>query len=201
MGKERIVLEAIAALQASGHDLARVDEPGAMHDLPREVAQSAARKLVAKGLIIRRGIGRYGLTAAGRRALAVPGLTTDPARAGGRARPRRGTDERLPYELAWNVIRIRRRFTHAEVMTVLEDADPRNIRGYIAGLVAAGYVRVLYREKRSRFGGGSAPRQYALVHDTGAAAPSVRRRKGVVHDPNLRRDVPMDGVGLARADA
>ena len=41
----------------------------------------------------------------------------------------------------------------------------------------------------------------ALVHDTGAAAPSVRRRKGVVHDPNLRRDVPMDGVGLARADA
>ncbi|WP_157057490.1 hypothetical protein [Loktanella sp. 3ANDIMAR09] len=188
------MLEAIAAMEQSGCTLVRADEPGIAHDFSKDNAQSLARKLVGKGLIIRRGRGRYRLSAAGHRALAVPGATLDPMLTCQREKPRRGIDP-LPYERAWKAIRIQRRFTHASIMTVVSTpaspANPRNIRGYIAGLVAAGYVRVVYRPGRASVTGGSSPRQYALVEDTGSAAPAVRRASGVLHDPNLKRDIPL----------
>ena len=194
-GKERLVLEAVAQLNAEGIDPAPIRHPEMAHGLDHKVALNAARHLLDKGLLSRPRAACYRLTAAGRRALAVPGATADPARPTSRAAPRQGVLP-LPYERAWKAMRIKRRFTHPDLMMVISTDEhrvcPRNIRGYIAGLVAAGYVRCLYRPGRESVAGGSTARRYALVRDTGPKAPALRKPKGVLHDPNLGQDVPLD---------
>lgn len=201
MKNERIILEEVARLEREGRHLVRVQNPEMAHGLEYAQAQSAARKLVAKGLIIRRGVGRYRLSAAGWRAMDVAGATTDPARTAARSGPRKGDGQLLPYQMAWKFIRMRRQFTNAELMTCLDDperpVDPRNLRGYVAGLLSAGYLRVTHRTARRTKTRDAQAKSYALVHDTGVLAPAVRRVRGIVHDPNLKRDVPMDGIGLS----
>lgn len=79
----------------------------------------------------------------------------------------------------WQSMRVMRRFTQPDLQATAE-AGRDNVRKYVRGLVAAGYLRIVKPKDSGRKGGHPI---YQLVRDTGPRAPRLQS-DGSTWDPN-----------------
>jgi hypothetical protein len=90
----------------------------------------------------------------------------------------------------WRAMRLRRKFTIAEVVQLASREGEKSINSsavaYARALAAAGYLRLLPRAK------GSRAQRWMLIRDTGSAPPTARRQDGQrwLMDPNTRERIP-----------
>lgn len=183
----------LAALDRA--DCRTPDRLAAATGLERRAVIKGAGKLIGRGLAERAERGCYRLTAEGEvwRASGRP-FTSGPWRAITQPlkRPRRVTFQ----DKLWRGLRASGRATVPQLLA-LSDRDGRPAQQlaqqYLRTLNRAGYVRKLPRRDRAS---ATAPSSngyavWLLVRDTGPLAPSWRRSKGDLWDPNLREAVAL----------
>ena len=164
----------------------------AMH--PKAVVK-ATGALITRGLAERAEIGCYKITEAGRR-FVDEGKTL---RSGPRGPVpcRKLRDNTLRARL-WRAARIKRKFSLADLLVLAARGDERDAYGnacrYCRSLELAGYLRRLVRADDGVPTSNGLLR-YALVADTGPAAPVCRYRARTVFDPNTCETHPLPGGG------
>lgn len=161
-------------------------------DLSTDQVSQAASLLIRRGLLERVVRGCFQLTAEGR-AAAEAGIeiTSGPANLKERKIPPR-TRASL-QQRAWNVMRLRRRFTVPELVTCAagpRDAGPDDtVQRYLRALARAGYAAAV--DKRAEGRRDALCKVYTLLKDTGHIAPSVVRRGAAVFDHNTGEEVAL----------
>lgn len=166
-------------------------------DLRRKQVVDAVHRLVDRELVVRTEIGCYRITEAGRAALDTGAVLTSGPNApfGAPARRQRVT---LRDKL-WRAMRIRaargQKFTVRELLPLAEAGDEKaglsNAGKYVAALGRAGYLAALARQRPAALT-SNGEKRYALVRDSGPAAPVVRVRQGTVWDPNTGAEHRLD---------
>lgn len=98
--------------------------------------------------------------------------------------------------LIWRAIRIRRKFTIPEIVTLVTNEDMRgdptsNVQKYIRALAKAGYlIELPKREAGSALTSNGFKRWWLTDEkDTGPGAPVWRPGRGTVYDPNTKAEV------------
>jgi DNA-binding MarR family transcriptional regulator len=181
----------LTLIAQAGENGMRVNDLAAQAGLTRQSVDSAMDRLRNRGLIHRPPASQtgYTLTDAGRGLLAAGKLLKSGPK-GGHTGPRAvasGARGRI-----WRAMRIRSKFT-ADELAVLAATGPENVRKYLNGLARVDYVRPMPRREAPGNPSSNGRVRWALLRDTGPAAPSVNLEKGVVTDPNT-------GARLAMAD-
>lgn len=167
----------------------------------RSVATLAGR-CIALDLVDRDGEGLLTLTARGLQLLVegVPHIRTSLASATGARRPVANTLR----QRAWTGMRLAQRFTVGSLLILAkqpDDSHPEsNIRRYIRGLVAAGYVALLPSTGPAPIRGGTGYHQYRLMRDTGPLCPVLRRGNSTIFDPNIGGHTRMERNGMGVRD-
>lgn len=169
------VLKALAETNAC----LMVETLAEMTGLSRKLVVAAAGRLIIRGLVERRERGCLEVTPEGRRVVeAGEPLTGGPR--GDLAEPRRVSRGTLRAR-AWAAIRIRRKFTLADLLQAATrggEADAAgNIRRYLRALVAAGFLGEMRREKPTS-PTSNGEKRYALIRDPGPIPPVVSARTG-----------------------
>lgn len=150
--------------------------------LDRRAVADACCKLITRGLIERREIGSFVISAEGKKAVeSGVVLTSGPNGDLSQTAPRLNRKE-PKRDVIWRAIRIAQKFSIAKI-EMLAQARHENTRRYILALERAGILVRLRPEP------GSAPTsngfaRYALVRDPGPLAPVWRPRLGEVFDRN-----------------
>lgn len=162
-----------------------------LHLTTDQVGQ-AARLLIRRGLLERVARGCFQLTDSGIAAAAAGvEITSGPANLKERKIPPR-TRASL-QQRAWNVMRLRRRFTVPELVTCAagpRDAGPDDtVQRYLRALARAGYAAAV--DKRAEGRRDALCKVYTLLKDTGHIAPSVVRRGKAVFDHNTGEEVAL----------
>lgn len=160
-------------------------------DLTNRQVADAAACLHRRGYLERMAIGCYQLTEVGIVAgQAGETITSGPKGPHAGARSVRNTLR----ERAWRAMRIRKRFTVADLVAdagTAKDANPTgNLQRYLQFLRAAGYVKDLPRRSSGTALTSNGFKRWMLIRDTGPRAPSVRSKKHAIHDFNTGEDVP-----------
>ena len=161
-------------------------------DLTTEQVSQAAGLLVRRGLLERVVRGCFQLTTEGADAVAAGiEIKSGPANLTERKVPTRGRPSL--QQRAWNVMRLRRRFTVPELVMVAakdDDAGPDDtVQRYLRALARAGFAQVVDRRPEGRR--AAICKVYALLKDTGHVAPSVVRRGRAVFDHNTGEEVAL----------
>lgn len=161
-------------------------------ELTTDQVGQAVRLLIKRDLVERIELGCFRLTEAGQEAVAK-GLTIRSGPAG--RKPRKAPERRRPslQQRAWNVMRMRTRFTVADlIVTSAIETDVRaddTIQRYLRVLTKAGYVQAVGRVREGQ------KRSWCLAHrlvrDTGIIAPSVIARASILRDHNLGTEVAL----------
>lgn len=95
----------------------------------------------------------------------------------------------------WRAMRIRRKFTVPEIITLIADESrgdmTSNVQKYVRALVKAGYLIELPKREAGSALTSNGYKRYWLPDDkdTGPEAPVLRARIGTVYDPNTRVEV------------
>jgi hypothetical protein len=162
-------------------------------DLTKRQVQQSCRLLRGSSLLEKTGEGCHTITKAGLEAL----------KAGARYRsgPKDGkqTGKRVWKDTVririWRAIRIRRKFTVPEIITLVAD-DARgdmtsNVQKYVRALAKAGYLIELPRREQGTAITSNGYKRWWLTDDkdTGPEAPIWRLEKGTVFDPNTKAEV------------
>ncbi len=160
--------------------------------LSTEQVSQASSLLIRRGLLERVVRGCFQLTAEGRAAAAAGvEIGSGPANLCERKIPERGRPSL--QQRAWNVMRLRRRFTVPElVMCAAKDGDAGpddTVQRYLRALARAGFAKVVDRRPDGRR--AAVCKVYTLVKDTGHFAPSVVRRGSAVFDHNTGEEVAL----------
>ena len=174
---------------------------------------NAASALIGKGLVERIDIGRYRLTENGERAVAAGlAITSGPnAPHQGVRRPRRlcrlaGTASLTAgsppgllsmadtlRQRAWTAMRIQRGFTINDLLVASTHGCERNaannLRRYLKALAGAGVVRLMRRRVAGTRHGSNGFLKYQLLKDLGEIAPTLRPKRGVLHDHNSGQEL------------
>lgn len=160
--------------------------------LTRRPVSDAAAKLIRDDLVERVERGCFRISAAGKAARANGSVTFRPGPKGpmARTRPVAGSFRAK----AWGAMRLRQKFTVADLVTRARTDDDRmpenNATYYLRGLAAAGYVRVLPLREPGHKPTSNGFRRYALIRDTGPLAPVIRKGGTEVYDPNTGEVTP-----------
>jgi hypothetical protein len=161
---------------------------------PKQVADACCT-LIRNQLLSRTKTGCHQLTGAGKQALIsganlrpgvkVPGTTTGRRVIKGTLRTR-----------VWSAIRIRRKFSVAEIVPLVVSGTERgdctsNVEKYIRALRKAGYLTVMVRKEPGSVPKSHGHQRYWLQDekDTGPQAPVWRADFGTVYDPNTEAEV------------
>lgn len=94
---------------------------------------------------------------------------------------------------AWRAMRVRRHFSISEIVgdAVCTERQPNsNLARYFRALIAVGYVIEMPKRRRGTKQESNGFKQYSLVKDTGPRAPGYSRKRKVLHDFNLGKDIP-----------
>lgn len=159
--------------------------------LVTQVRQSAST-LISNGLMEKTTKGCLKLTSAGRHAVA----------SGKSTRPHRALKDTLRARI-WRAIRIRRKVTVAEIISLVADETARgditsSVQKYIGALAKAGYlIEMKRREPGTALTSPGMKRWWLSDHmDTGPQAPVWYMEKKRVYDPNT--DITHDiGIEVA----
>lgn len=171
-----------------------VDELAAVTGLENRAVVKAAAALIARGLADRAEVGCFTLTIQGQTFRAEGGaVTCGPA--GPLTQTYRRPRRQVLRDRLWAALRIKGKASLPELLEVAGNGErdaANSARRYTAALARAGYLRELRREA------GSAPtsngfKRYALIRDTGPAAPQLRVRTHELFDPNTGEIVPLRG--------
>lgn len=155
---------------------------------PKQV-ENAANTLRRNGLLSRSDEGCYMLTTAGHEALKHGAhVTSGPHNANQTGRRVRTDTLRVRI---WRAIRIRRKFTVPEIISLVADGTERgditsNVQKYIRALAKAGYLVELPRREAGAAITSNGYKRWWLQDDkdTGPKAPVWSREKQRVYDPN-----------------
>ncbi len=130
--------------------------------------------------------GQFEISEAGRLAIANGvTLTSGPREAHGKPRVTSGTTR----ERIWRLLRIRKRLSVPETVALLSDAGDdttrltATVQKYLRVLRRAGYLADMRREPGTALTSNGFKR-YILVRDSGPAAPTLRRGRNSMYDPN-----------------
>lgn len=158
--------------------------------------QIAVRRLIVRGLAVRKEVGCYQATPEGLRLAAMPG---GPVIVAGKEGPRTQARpfqprRRTMRDKYWAAMRAAGKFTAADLVTLAAPAgevvNPDDARRYCKVLVAAGYLLALKAPANGPF-------RWSLVRDTGPEAPVERRERQQVWDRNTRETIPFGPKGWA----
>lgn len=180
-----------AVLGAIGRGLLTLDQLDDHLPMARRSVVEAIRRLIGRGLIERQERGRYKITAAGRLTLEA-GTPLSSGHRGPRIRPivRPSTLR----QRCWNAMRIRKRFTVADIaMLAAQDCNTNpeiSAQHYLQGLFRAGYVIQLPTRRPGGALTSSGWIVWQLERDSGDLAPIVRRQSRDVYDPNTEEAHP-----------
>lgn len=179
-------------LHAIGSSCLTVAQLAEQVDLTTAQVSKAAAMMIRRGYMERAARGCFQLTPEGIEARdAGVEIKSGPANLAPRkvsARTRPSLQQR-----AWNVMRLRRRFTVPELVTCASrtgDADPSDtIQRYLRVLARTGYAQAVGKTPEGRC--ATLCKVYTLLKDTGHVAPSVTRRGTTVHDHNTGEEVAL----------
>lgn len=175
----------IAAMGALGTGCASVDEMAAHMGIERKRASQAACRLIRRGLVERLERGSYQLSEAGRTM-----LTSDDVLKFGQisANRRRAPSLGSLRQRAWNAMRLTRKFTLADIVTLAAnelDGNPEhNLHRYFRALTLAGFLAELPTRSPGTALTSNGYKRWLLVRDSGETAPTVQVRAGIVVDHN-----------------
>jgi len=177
-----------AVLRHLGMDVCRTpDDLAAATGLTNHNVVAAAGRLIARGLADRREVGCYVLTPEGAAFLAGGKVVkSGPVGPLERETPRRmaraTTRDRL-----WSAMRILGKFSLGDLLALADEGRRgyANARNYLSILTRAGYLRELPRREPGTAVTSNGFKRWALVRNTGPAAPVWRPRNGQIYDLNL----------------
>lgn len=153
--------------------------------LSRKSIVAAVATLIGRGLADRREVGCYTLTAEGESFRAagkeIKSGPNGPLNLAAVRRPRRTTQR----DRLWSAMRILKKFTLGEILTLAGDGSESNAQHYIAALAGAGYLRQMHRRERGTSLTSNGFKRWQLIRDTGPAAPIWRKQRGELFDPNI----------------
>jgi predicted transcriptional regulator len=153
--------------------------------LSRKSVVSAVATLIGRGLADRREVGCYTLTAEGESFRAAGGVIksgpTGPLHQVAARRPRRITQR----DRLWSAMRILKKFTLGEILTLAGAGSESNAQHYIAALAGAGYLRQMPRREHGTSLTSNGFKRWQLIRDTGPAAPVWSVGRGELYDPNI----------------
>ena len=162
-------------------------------DLTHRQVTNAACLLIRKGFVERVRAGCFRLTPDGERAVAGGvAITSGPnAPPEGVRRPMGDTLR----QRAWTAMRIQRGFTINDLLMASTQGAERNATGnlqhYLAALVGAGVVRRLRRRVAGTHPTSNGFLKYQLLKDLGEIAPTLRPKRGVLHDHNSGQELAL----------
>ena len=149
-------------------------------------------KLRKHGFLVRTARDCHKLTAAGRAAVAQGAKVRS-----GPQGPRTGRVVQLGSlrARAWAAMRIKRRFSIADLVMLCAEGGERdiesNLQRYLKALARAGYVRQLQTRERGTALTSNGFVRWLLIQDTGSLPPIWRPKRDTVHDPNTEQDVKL----------
>ena len=162
-------------------------------ELSKRQVQQSCRLLRGSGLLVKTAEGCHTITSAGEEALA--------AGARYRSGPKDGkqTGKRVWKDTAririWRAIRIRRKFTVPEIISLVADESrgdmTNNVQKYVRALAKAGYLIELPRREAGTALTSNGHKRWWLTDDkdTGPEAPIWRLERSTVFDPNTNIEV------------
>ncbi|MUO78172.1 hypothetical protein GOZ78_08970 [Agrobacterium vitis] len=170
-----------------------IDELDATLSLDRGQISDGAFRLIMRGYVERIEKGCYQLTPAG-----VDAAARGEILKGGPIRPDTASVRKPVFgtfrQRVWTAIRMGGNFTIGDIVMVAATAEDKdadnNARWYVRRLKSAGYVVELPIRQRGTKLTSSGHKRFRLVKDTGAKAPVYRPKTKMLHDYNLREDVP-----------
>lgn len=163
-------------------------------DLTKQQVQQSCRLLRRSGLLEKTGQGCHKITAAGLEAL----------KAGARYRSgpkdKKQSGKRIWKDTLririWRAIRIRRKFTVPELISLVVDGTERgditsNVQKYVRALAKAGYLIEMPKREQGTAPTSNGHKRWWLTDekDTGPQAPVWRLERGTVYDPNTKTEV------------
>lgn len=192
-------MSGFATNQNAVFELFKTNDVWSLDDLERATGISrhetvkAAGRLIERGYLTRNQNGVYALDASGADALANGVVIRSGPKGPDTAIARPPVRDTL-RQRAWTAMRVRVKFSTAEIASDCSDAPKRqdqdNIRRYCRGLKDAGILNDL----PTREGGGALTsngfKRYRLCEDLGEIAPSHRVRKNDVFDHNSKEVYP-----------
>lgn len=162
-------------------------------ELSHRQVSAAAAALIRKGLSERIEAGCFRLTQAGIGAIdSGLEITSGPnaPHAGVRAPMRDCLRQR-----AWTAMRIHQSFTICDLLMAAARGDERdatnNLQRYCSVLVRAGVLRRMRRRVAGTQPASNGFAKWQLLKDLGPIAPSVRSRRGVLHDHNSGAEIAL----------
>lgn len=148
--------------------------------------------LIRRELMERIEPGCYFVTEAGKMAIAEGGRV-----ASGQTTSRERTVTGGLRARAWRAIRIRKKFSVAELVRITaegtENDAEENLRKYVRALRQAGYLAPMARKEPGMVPQSNGFTRYLLVRDTGPQAPVWRQSRNAVFDPNTGEESPCNG--------
>jgi hypothetical protein len=97
---------------------------------------------------------------------------------------------------AWQSMRVMRRFTQAELLTVAPAVTPSLLKRYVRSLTDAGFLRIVQARVNGRPGSSNV---YMLVRDTGPVPPLRHTDGKGMHDGNTGITYGADGAPITEA--
>ncbi len=88
----------------------------------------------------------------------------------------------------WAAMRMLRRFTVHDLMTVCDNDNRRSVLTYLGQLRRSGYVKVINVGDRARH----VPQTFFMIRDSGPLAPGLLARNGSMFDLNTHQEHPID---------
>lgn len=162
--------------------------------MTRKQVSDAASGLVQKGLAERREIGCFALSEDGKTLVAVgEKITSGPNGAHSVDRkPRRSGTLR---QRAWNVMRIKGKFSVLDLMVAATHGDERvaanSLQRFCRQLVRAGVLAQLSAKERGSALNSTGFNRFLLVQDLGMTAPSYRHARQTLFDHNAQKELPL----------
>jgi hypothetical protein len=183
-GNAQIQHRILAVLASLADRCLLIDDLLAQTGLTRRQLSDGAAGLIARGYAVRRERGCFQVTAEGAVAHADGvALTSGP---NGPMERKRSNNSALRTRL-WRAMRMKRKFTLAELLVLAESGTEKaahsNAARYVRGLVAAGYLAELRRAKGD-CPGSNGWKRYSLLRDSGPLMPMLRAGGASVYDPN-----------------
>ncbi|ADE10435.1 hypothetical protein [Sideroxydans lithotrophicus] len=162
--------------------------------LTKRKVQESCRKLCHSGLLEKTGQGCHTITKAGLEALKAGAQY----RSGPKDKQQNGKRvwKNTTRIRIWRAIRLRRKFTVPEIITLVADDDARgditsNVQKYVRALAAAGYLIELPKREQGTSLTSNGYKRWWLTDekDSGPDAPIWRIGRGTVYDPNTKTEV------------
>lgn len=150
---------------------------------------NAVRRLIHRGLVVRRAVGCYELSEKGTEQQAT-GLVITRRASCSREKPRAIIKRTLRDNL-WAALRIKKKGTVLDLLEVAalegQSEAERNARSYLHALCRAGIVFKMNKRVKGEALSGPGRQRYALLKDLGPKTPVWQVSKARIYDPNSGR--------------